>query len=117
MPGGSEMREKFHVTRLSSDSQTYEEKKVEEEDWNKGKHEWRETLLRKPKIHIERREDILPDQGTCQQEEYHDDVESLGKQEEADKGDVEPQVVDGEAEHVEEQQPRQSDKAWHRPNH
>ena len=66
-----------------------------------GKHELREILLRKYKSTVERQVDSLPDQWSGQQEEDQDDDDITGAWEEADKGDVEQQGVDEEAENVE----------------
>ena len=76
--------------------------------------EHQEIVLRKSKKPIERRDNNSADQVTGQQEEYHDDNDSTGTREELDEGDIAP-TQNEDAEHVEEQQLRQSDRTRKRP--
>ena len=116
-------RRKRDGREISRDSSKFrlanvlEKQKAEGKDSNRGQHEWRETLLRKSKRHTGRPEDILPDQGASQQEEDQDTDDITGTEEEADEGEAELQVVDEEAEHIQEQQPRRSDRTRQRPKH
>ena len=71
--------------------------------------ERREVVLRKSKKPIQRRVKNLADQVTGQQEEYQDDNDSKGTREEIDEGDIAP-TQNEDAEHVEEQQLRRSDR-------
>ena len=71
--------------------------------------ERREVVLRKSTKPIQRRVKNLADQVTGQQEEYQDDNDSTGTREEIDEGDIAP-TQNEDAEHVEEQQLRRSDR-------
>ena len=116
-------RRKQDGREISRDSSKFrlanvlEKQKAEGKDSNRGRHEWRETQLRKSKRHTGRPEDILHDQGASQQEEDQDTDDITGTEEEADEGDAELQVVDEEAKHIQEQQPRRSDRERQRPKH
>ena len=55
----------------------------------------------------------MADQVTGQQEEYQDDNDSTGTREEIDEGDIAP-TQNEDAEHVEEQQLRRSDRTGQR---
>ena len=69
-----------------------------------------EVVLRKSKKPIKRQDNNSADQ----QEEYQDENDSTGTREEIDEGDIAP-TQNEDAEHVEEQQLRRSDRTRERP--
>ena len=112
-------RSKRDGREISRDSSKFRIANKLEKHQNEGKdpameqQERREVVLRKSKKPIERRDNNSADQVTGQQEEYQDDNDSTGTREEMDEGDIPPTQND-DAEHVEEQQLRRSDRTRQR---
>ena len=113
-------RRKRDGREISRDSSKFRITNKLEKHQNEGKdpameqQERREVVLRKSKKPIERRDNNSADQVTGQQEEYQDDNDSTGTREEIDEEDIAP-TQNEDAEHVEEQQLRRSDRTRQRP--